>query len=51
MSKETLGPRHCVESTEFTVLGQGKFDEVTFDLQLRLLVDRDPAFFYAFYLI
>src|SRR4051794_38837502 len=41
-----IGPRQCGKSTEFAVLGQGKFDEVTFDdLQLRLLADRDPALF------
>lgn len=41
-----IGPRQCGKSTEFAVLGEGKFEEVTFDdLQLRLLAERDPAFF------
>lgn len=41
-----IGPPLCGKRTEFAVLGQGTFDEVTFDdLQLRLLAERDPALF------
>lgn len=41
-----IGPRQCGKSTEFAVIGEGVFEEVSFDdLQLRLLADRDPAFF------
>ncbi len=41
-----IGPRQCGKSTAFAVLGEDKFDEVTFDdLQLRLLAERDPSLF------
>ncbi|MBA2369610.1 MAG: ATP-binding protein [Candidatus Protochlamydia sp.] len=45
-----IGPRQCGKSTEFALLGQGKFGEVTFDdMQARLLAERDPALFIAQY--
>ena len=41
-----IGPRQCGKSTQFAVLSEGVFREVTFDdLQLRYLADRDPALF------
>lgn len=41
-----LGPRQCGKSTLLAVLGEGTFQEVTFDdLHVRYLADRDPALF------
>jgi predicted AAA+ superfamily ATPase len=41
-----IGPRQCGKSTQFALLGDGEFKEVTLDdLQARQLADRDPALF------
>lgn len=41
-----IGPRQCGKSTQFAVLGEGIFKEVTFDdFQARSLAERDPALF------
>ncbi len=45
-----IGPRQCGKSTLLSVLGQGKYHEVTFDdFQLRNLAESDPAFFLTQY--
>ena len=42
-----IGPRQCGKSTEFAILGEGRFKEVTLDdLQMRTLAERDPALFF-----
>jgi len=42
-----IGPRQCGKSTEFAVLGKGRFREISLDdLQMRILAERDPALFF-----
>lgn len=43
-----VGPHQCGKSTQFAVLSENKFHEITFDdLQMRQLAERDPALFLA----
>lgn len=45
-----IGPRQCGKSTLFAALGEGKYQEVTFDdFQIRSLAEKDPALFFAQY--
>ncbi len=45
-----IGPRQCGKSTLFAALGEGKFQEITFDdFQMRNLAERDPGLFLTQY--